>query len=169
MQYLYSMHQKDLSLCVSDLKKLSLLNEPITIGIINSQCFGMGAVNIDEFFYKLFSGQNINRDLYMLLEEGMNEVYLINQTVSFIQQLFTINSYLKLYGKLDILDIWGYKLPNNIANTRASIAAKFTRQEDFLGMLEFFQEVELELKTKTNLESNAFVQSSFRNFSASLR
>jgi len=169
LQYLYNMHLKDLSLCVSDLKKLSLLNEPITVGMINSQCFGMGAVNIDEFFYKLFSAQNINRDLYMLLEEGMNEVYLVNQTISFIQQLFTINSYLKLYGKLDILDIWGYKLPTNIANTRASIATKFTKQEDFLGMLEFFQEIELSLKTKTNLEANSFVQASFRNFSASLR
>jgi len=169
LQYLYNMHQKDLSLCVSDLKKLSLLQEPITVGMINSQCFGMGAVNIDEFFNKLFSGQNINRDLFMLLEEGMNEVYLVNQTISFIQQLFTINSYLKLYGRLDILDIWGYKLPQNIANARAGLATKFTKQEDFTRMLEFFQELELELKTKTNLDINSFTQSSFRNFSASLR
>jgi len=169
LQYLYNMHQKDLSLCVSDLKKLALLNEPITVGIINAQCFGMGAVNIDEFFNKLFSGQNINRDLFMLLEEGMNEVYLVNQTTAFIQQLFTINSYLKLYGKLDILEIWGYKLPSNIANTRASLATKFTKQEEFTRMLEFFQDLELDLKTKTNLDTNSFTQSSFRNFSASLR
>lgn len=169
LQYLYNMHQKDLSLCVSDLKKLSLLNEPITVGIINSQCFGMGAVNIDEFFNKLFSGQNINRDLFMLLEEGMNEVYLVNQTISFIQQLFTINSYLKLYGRLDVLEIWGYKLPNNIANMRASLASRFTKQEDFMKMLEFFQELELELKTKTNLETNSYTQACFRNFSATLR
>jgi len=169
LQYLYNMHQKDLSLCVSDLKKLSLLNEPITVGVINAQCFGMGAVNIDEFFIKLFSGQNINRDLFMLLEEGINEIYLVNQTTAFIQQLFTINSYLKLYGRLDILDIWGYKLPQNIANTRARLATKFTKLEEFTRMLEFFQELELELKTKTNLDTNSVVQSSFRNFSVSLR
>jgi len=168
LQYLYNMHQKDLSLCVNDLNKLAILTEPISVNVINAQCFGMGAVSIDDFFNKLFTGVNINKDLYMLLEEGMNEINLINQTTSFIQQLFSINTYLKLYGKLDILEIWGYKLPVNIANTRASIAMKF-KQEDFLSMLEFFQNIELELKTKNTLEVNSYTQACFRKFSASLR
>ena len=65
------MHQKDLSLTVNDLNKLSILQEPITANIINAQCFGMGAVSIDDFFNKLFTGQGINKDLYMILEEGL--------------------------------------------------------------------------------------------------
>jgi len=168
LQYLYNMHQKNLSLCVNDLNKLAILDKPISVNIINAQCFGMGAVVVDDFFNKLFNGGNINRDLYMLLEEGMNEIYLINQTTSFIQQLFNINSYLKLYGQLDILEIWGYKLPSNIANTRASIAMKY-KQEQFLEFLEFFLQLELELKTKTYLDTNSYTQASFRKFSASLR
>ena len=168
LQYLYNMHQKDLSLAVNDLNKLNILQEPITANIINAQCFGMGAISIDEFFNKLFTGQTINKDLYMLLEEGMNEINLINQTTTFIQQLFNINSYLKLNGQLNILEIWGYKLPNNIANARANIAMKF-KQEDFLSMLNFFLNLELELKTKKNLEINSYTQAQFRNFSATLR
>jgi len=168
LQYLYNMHQKDLSLSTNDFNKLAILDEPITVNIINSQCFGMGGVIIDDFFNKLFSGGNINRDLYMLLEEGMNEIYLINQITSFIQQLFTINSYLKLYGQLNIIEIWGYKLPSNIANTRATIAMKY-KQEQFLEFLEFFLQLELELKTKTNLDTNSYTQACFRKFSASLR
>lgn len=168
LQYLYNMHQKDLSLCVNDLNKLAILHEPINISTINAQCFGMGAVNIEEFFLKLFAGQHINKDLYMMLEEGMNEVQLINQTLSFIQQLFNINTYIKLYGKLDIIEIWGYKLPAPIANARANVAMKYN-QFDILRMLEFFQNLELNLKTKSNLEINSYTQASFRNFSASLR
>ena len=168
LQYLYNMHQKDLSLAVNDLDKLSILQEPITANIINAQCFGMGAVSIDEFLNKLFTGQSINKDIYMLLEEGMNEIQLINQTTTFLQQLFNINSYLKLHGQLNILEIWGYKLPTNIANTRASIAMKFN-SEEFKNMLDFFLNLELELKTKKGLEINSYTQSSFRNFSASLR
>jgi len=168
LQYLYNMHQKDISLCVNDLDKLSILNAPITISSINAQCFGMGAVNIEEFFLKLFSGQNINRDLYMILEEGMNEIQLINQTLSFIQQLFNINTYVKLHGKLDIVEIWGYKLPAPIANSRANIAMKY-HQNEILRMFEFFQELELQLKTKSTLDVNNMTQASFRNFSASLR
>lgn len=168
LQYLYTMHQKDLSLSANDLNKLAILDQPINVNIINSQCFGMGAVIIDEFFNKLFNGGNINRDLYFLLEEGMNEVYLVTQTTSFIQQLFTINSYLKLNGQLNIVEIWGFKLPTNIANARASIAMKY-KQEQFLEFLEFFLRLELELKTKTNLDTNSYTQASFRKFSANLR
>ena len=168
LQYLYNMHHKDLTLCINDLNKLSILEEPITANVINAQCFGMGAVSIDNFFTKLFTQQNINRDLYMILEEGMNEIQLISQTTTFIQQLFTISSYLKLYGQLNIIEIWGYPLPKDIANTRASIAMKY-KQNDFLQMLEFFQNLELDLKTKNTFDVNSFTQSSFRNFSASLR
>jgi DNA polymerase III subunit delta len=168
LQYLYNMHQKDLSLCVNDLNKLSILDEPISVNVVNSQCFGMGAVNIDEFFNKLFTGKSINRDLYMILEEGMNEINLINQTSTFIQQLFNISTYLKLYGQLNVIEIWGYKLPQNIANTRASIAMRF-KTEDFSDMLNFFSTLELELKTKNTLDVNSYTQAQFRNFSASLR
>lgn len=166
--YLYNMHQRDLSLCINDFNKLAILDEDITINVINSQCFGMGSVSLDDFFLRLFSGQNINKDLYMILEEGMNEIALINQTTSFIQQLFTINSYLKLYGQLDIVEIWGYKLPQNIANSRASIAMKFN-QNDFIRLLNTFTTLELELKTKNSLDTNSYTQACFRNFSATLR
>jgi DNA polymerase-3 subunit delta len=168
LQYLYNMHQKDLSLAVNDLNKLSILQTPITVNIINAQCFGMGAVSIDDFLNKLFSAENINKDLYMLLEEGMNEINLINQTTTFLQQLFNINSYLKLNGQLNILEIWGYKLPNNIANTRASIAMKFN-SEEFINMLNFFSNLELELKTYKNIDINSYTQAKLRNFSVSLR
>ena len=168
LQYLFNMHQKDLSLAVNDLNKLSILQEPITANIINAQCFGMGAISLDDFFNKLFTGQSINKDLYMILEEGMNEINLINQTTSFIQQLFNINSYLKLNGQLNIVEIWGYKLPTNIANTRASIAMKFT-SEDFRQMLNYFLDLELDLKTRKNLDINSYTQAQFRNFSATLR
>ena len=166
--YLYNMHQKDLSLCANDLKKLLILDRSISVNIINQQCFGMGAISLDEFFIKLFTGVNINKDLYMLLEEGMNEINLINQTTAFIQQLFIINSYLKLYGQLNVKEIWGYNLPSQIADARAKVAIRY-KQDQFLDMLNIFQSLELELKTKTSLDINSYTQACFRKFSASLR
>jgi len=168
LQYLYNMHQKDLSLAVNDLNKLSILEERITANIINAQCFGMGSISMDDFLNKLFTGEVINKDIYMLLEEGLNEINLVNQTTSFLQQLFNINTYLKLNGQLNIVEIWGYKLPTNIANARASIAMKFTA-EDFKRMFNFFADLELDLKTRKGLDINSYTQAQFRNFSASLR
>lgn len=168
LQYLYNMHQKDLSLCANDLNKLAILDVQITSNIINTQCFGMGAVSLDDFFYKLFMGNSINKDLYMLLEEGMNEVHLVTQTTGFIKQLFSINSYIKINGQLNVIEIWGYPLPEPIAKKRANVASKFNK-DDFLRMFNYFQNLELELKTKNTLDKNSYTQACFRNFSATLR
>ncbi len=166
--HLYEMHEKDLSLCISDIKKLSILDEEITTKTISNQCFGMGSVSLDDYMIKFFSGQYSNTDLYKLLEEGMNEVYLVNQITTFVQQLFTINSYLKLYGTLDIKEIWGYPLPKNIAQSRANIAVKFNHTQ-FNMILEHLLELELVLKSSKITDANAYIQASLRNLSATIR
>jgi DNA polymerase III subunit delta len=166
--HLYEMHEKNLSLCVSDIKKLAILDEPISTRTISNQCIGMGAVSLDEFLVKLFSGQSFNAHLYKLLEEGVNEIYLVNQITSFVQQLFTINTYLKLYGTLDIVQIWGYPLPKNIAQQRANISVKF-KLKQFTLMLDYLLNLELELKSSKIPDANAYIQASLRNFSTTLR
>ena len=166
--HLYDMHEKNLSLCISDIKKLAILDEEITTKIITNQCFGMGTVSLDDLLIKLFSHQHYNADLYKLLEEGTNEIYLINQITTFVQQLFLINTYLKLYGSLNILEIWGYPLPKNIANQRANIAIKFTT-EQFSMMLSYLLNLELELKSPKISNANAYIQASLRKFSVTIR
>jgi DNA polymerase-3 subunit delta len=163
LMFLYNMHQKNLSLCVSDLSKLSILDEVVTSKTINNHCFGLGSVDIEEFLVKLLSKANINKDLYLLLEEGINEIQLITRITSFIQQLFMINSYLKLHGTLNIKEIWGYNLPKNIANTQASLATKY-KKDQFLYMLNFMQDLELQLKSSKIDDTNAYVQAKLRNF-----
>lgn len=161
--FLYNMHQKDLALCISDLSKLSILDETITSKTINHHCFGLGSINIEDFLINLFNSVNINKDLYFLLEEGINEIYLLGRITSFTQNLFMINSYLKLYGNLNIKEIWGYPLPKQIAEQQASIATKFKR-DDFLYMLNFLQELELELKSSKIPDLNGYLQAKLRVF-----
>ena len=163
LMFLYNMHQKNLSLCISDLSKLSILDEVVTSKTINNHCFGLGTVDLEEFLIKLFSKININKDLYFILEEGINEIQLITRITGFVQQLFMINSYLKLHGTLNIKEIWGYLLPKNIANTQANLATKY-KKEDFLYMLNFLQDLELELKSSKIDDANAYVQAKLRNF-----
>lgn len=163
LEFLYTMHQKDLALCIADLSKLAILDGEITSKTISLQCFGLGSVNVDEFLEKLVLGKNINKDLYDLLEEGMNEVALVSRITAFIQTLFMINSYLKLYGNLNIIEIWGYPLPPKIANKQAEIAKRF-QKDDFLSMLHFLQELELELKSGKIINLNTHLQSKLRIF-----
>jgi len=163
LSFLYNMHQKNLALCVSDLSKLSILDEVITSKTINVHCFGLGNVDIEEFLLNLFRGVNINKDLYYLLDEGMNEIQLLNRITAFTQNLFMINTYLKLNGNLNIKEIWGYPLPKQIAEQQASIATKF-RKEDYIYMLNFLLDLELELKSSKISDANAYLQSKLRTF-----
>lgn len=163
LMYLYNMHQKDLSLCMSDLHKLSLLNEQISSKTINKHCFGLGRIDMEDFLVNLFTKQNINKDLFFLLEEGINEILLITRISTYLQQLFMINSYLKLHGVLDIKAIWGYALPKNIAQIQSSIASKF-KKEDYIYMMNFLQDLELELKSEQIIDTNAYVQAKLRVF-----
>ena len=163
LMFLYNMHQKNLSLCISDISKLSILDEVVTSKTINNHCFGLGSVDIEEFLVKLLSKANINKDLYFILEEGINEIQLITRITAFIQQLFMINTYLKLNGTLNIKEIWGYNLPKNIANTQASLATKY-KKEEFLYMMNYLQDLELELKSSKIDDTNAYVQAKLRYF-----
>lgn len=163
LEFLYTMHQKDLGLSVSDLSKLAILSENITAKTISIHCFGLGSVDMESFLEKLLLGGNINKDLYNLLEEGINEIQLLSKITGFIQTLFMINSYLKLHGDLNIVEIWGYPLPKQIASRQANIATKF-KHNDFAYMLNYLQELELELKSGKISDINAYLQSKLRIF-----
>lgn len=163
LEFLYNMHQKDLRLSVADLSKLSILEEQITSKTISLHCFGLGSVNIDDFLEKLVLGKNVNKDIYDLLEEGVDEIALVYRITSFVCMLFMINSYLKLYGNLNILEIWGFPLPQKIAQKQAAIATKF-QKNDFERMLFFLQQLELELKSGKVIDINTYFQSRLRNF-----
>jgi DNA polymerase-3 subunit delta len=75
---------------------------------------------------------------------------------------------LKLYGTLNIVEIWGYPLPKNIANQRAKIANTFTI-EQFSMMLSYLLNLELELKSSKISNANAYLQASLRKFSVDIR
>jgi DNA polymerase-3 subunit delta len=163
LEFLYNMHQKNLGLCVSDLQKLSILNEPINAKTVSLHCFGLGSVSIEDFLEKLVTRKPINKDLYNILEEGFNEIQLVTRITQYVQMLFMVNSYLKLHGELNIKEIWGYNLPKPIAQNYANISMQF-KQKDFCDMLNYLSELELELKSGKVLDLNSFTQASLRKF-----
>jgi DNA polymerase-3 subunit delta len=101
--------------------------------------------------------------LELLLEEGMNEIQLLNKITAFMQNLFMINTYLKLNGNLNIKEIWGFPLPKQIAEQQASIATRF-KKEDYIYMLNFLLDLELELKSSKIADINSYFQAKIRIF-----
>jgi DNA polymerase-3 subunit delta len=168
LNHLYFMHRQDLALCVNDLKKLSILEERITPDIVSKHCFGIGAVNFEDFLHNLLSGEDISDDLEMLLEEGMNDIYLLTQITSFVQQLFMISSYARIYGSANAKEILGFVPPKNVWEKKSRLAINI-KPDLFLEILDFLLKIELELKSSKISSQNIYLQACLRKFSVIIR
>ncbi|MEA1913681.1 MAG: DNA polymerase III subunit delta [Campylobacterota bacterium] len=168
LQHLYMMHKEDLSLCINDLKKLSILDDKITSGDVDTHCFGFTSISLDDFIFNLLSAQNIDKDIRHLLESGTNEIYLINQITSYIQQLFMINAYARTIGQPNAKEILGYSPPKPIWEKKARLAISIKPQK-YLEMLRFILDLELELKSSKIDQPKTYIQAMLRKFSVHFR
>jgi len=165
---LYFMHRQDLSLCINDLKKLAIFDEVITSTLIYKHCFGIGAVNFEDFLHNLFSASDISDELEQLFEGGMNEIYLLNQIISFVQQLFMISSYIRVYGNANAKEILGFNPPKNVWEKKTRLAMNI-KPERFSEILEYLLNIELELKSSKISNQNLYLQACLRKISVLIR
>lgn len=168
LNHLYFMHKNDLSLCVNDLSKLAIFDEKITSNIINTHCFGIGAVNFEDFLHDLISGKDISDDLALLLEEGMNEIFLLNQITSFVQQLFMISAYARTIGQPNPKEILGFIPPKNIWEKKSKLAINI-KPEIFEEIFNFLLQIELDFKTSKIDKQSLYLQASLRKFTVLFR
>lgn len=168
LNHLFFMHRNDLSLAVNDLKKLSILDEAISTKVIDKHCFGIGSVSLEEFFHNLLEANDISNDLYFLLEEGVNEIFLLTQITSFVQQLFMISSYSKINGYANAKEILGFVPPKAVWERKARLAISI-KQNTFLELLVFLNDLELELKSSKIPDANVYIQACLRKFKVLLR
>lgn len=168
LNHLYFMHKNDLALCVNDLKKLGILDQKVTINLIDNNCFGIGTVNFEDFLHDLLSAKDISEDLNLILEEGMNEVFLLNQVTSFVQQLFMISSYARTIGQANPKEILGYIPPKNIWERKSKLAIN-KKPEVFQEILEFLLNIELEFKSSKIDNQSLYLQASLRKFTVLFR
>ena len=168
LNHLYFMHKNDLALCVNDMKKLAIFDEVITTHLVDTHCFGIGAVNFEDFLYDLISGKDISSDLSLLLEEGMNEIFLLNQVTSFVQQLFMISSYARTIGQPNPKEILGFIPPKNIWEKKSKLAIN-KKPEVFQEILEYLLNTELDFKTSKIDNQNLYLQASLRKFTVLFR
>ncbi len=168
LNHLYFMHKNKLSLCVNDLKKLCVLDKTLNTQLINEHCFGIGNVSFEDFLHNLLEGKDISDDLDLILEEGMNEIYLLSQITSFVQQLFMISSYARTIGQPNPKEILGFIPPKDVWAKKAKLAINI-KPEAYEEILEYLLNIELELKTSKIDKAQSYIQSSLRKFTVLFR
>ena len=128
----------------------------------------MASVNFEDFLHDLLSGKNISDDLARILEEGTNEIFILNQITSFVQQLFMISSYARSFGQANPKEILGYIPPKNIWEKKSKLAIN-RKPQDFEEILNYLLSLELELKIGKIDNINLYLQASLRKFTVLFR
>lgn len=156
LNHLLIMHNSDIALAYSELDKLSLLKKELDTKDINSLCFGLGAVSVDEFLIKLANKEKIEDDLLKILEEGGDEIMILNSTTIFFSKLFMYYCYIKSNGYPNALDIVGINLPKHVNDKNAQLAIKF-KEKHYLKILCLLQESSLEIKLNSKEKESIFL------------
>ncbi len=118
--------------------------------------------------HNLFASQDISDELEGLFEGGMNEIYLLNQISSFVQQLFMISSYIRVYGTANAKEILGFVPPKNVWEKKTRLAMNI-KPEKFSEILQYLLNIELELKSSKISNQNLYLQASLRKISVLIR
>lgn len=159
LQHLYAVHMEELSLCVNELDKLSLLQREITINDIDRLVYGLGAVSMEQFIAKLFEKKDITEAFERLIEaDGVEEVRIINAISTHLNQLFLFHSYIKMHGNFDAKAILGYALPSPIATQRSRQSIKIDLQT-YQKLFELLLHTEYTLKKHANVDKTAHLLS----------
>jgi len=156
LQHLFMVQNEDLSLCVNELSKLSILDKKIYAADIDKHVYGMGEMAMDEFIAKVLQKEDITSQMQKLLDSGSHdEVKIINALQAYIVQLFMFHSYIKIHGSFDVLDILGFPLPQNLAQIRAAQCIKINLAT-YQKLLKHLLEAEYALKKMQNIDKNSY-------------
>ena len=168
LRELLKIQNNNISLCMNELKKLTILDKKVQSADVIEHVYGVGEMVLDDFIYKLLAGEDIHEDLKSILESGSSdEIRIVNTITNFISGLFLFHSYIKAYGAYDTKAILGYPLPPFLAEKRASLSIKIpikTYEKLYMELLS----CEYSLKCEQNIDKNSYLYASLIKLQALL-
>ncbi|WP_297814270.1 DNA polymerase III subunit delta [uncultured Helicobacter sp.] len=101
----------DLGLSIAELKKFAIFDQEINAEIVEGLGFSLGSVKLEEILESLLLKKPYFDKLSHFLEQGFEEVALINEVQKYFFVLFLFSSHIRIYGEATSQEVLGYKLP----------------------------------------------------------
>jgi DNA polymerase-3 subunit delta len=156
LKYLYDSQDMNLAYAINELKKLSILNEEISINTIDKMSYNLNSNDMNSVIFDILSKKDFKVDLFKLFEEGEDEIKFISTITSLLVTLVEFSVHARLFGQVDSKEILGYKLPKFIEQKYISYSTKISITS-FSIMISFLQERELYLKQNIKIDKSAFL------------
>lgn len=156
---IYLLQNESLYLSSSELNKLSTITKNVDESLVDSLVFSLNGISFETFFSNIIALNNIKDDYFSYASDSnFNEIAFINLLYSAFFRLFKINAFVKINGRLDIKEAIGYAPPPTIAKNLQNQALNLST-ELFGEIFMILNKVEYDLKTKTGLDTEAYLLS----------
>ncbi|SHO80637.1 hypothetical protein MNB_SV-15-351 [hydrothermal vent metagenome] len=156
LQHLFILLNNNIALSVNELEKLAILNREITTKDIDNLVYSTSSIPLEGLMLDIFNKKNISKSLYKLLELGEDEFSILRAIQYFINQIFLFNTYIKLNGSVNSMEILGYRLPKHIEEQKANMAIKIDSKK-LLKIYEYLLYSELELKEAKSINREPLI------------
>lgn len=153
---LLALQDYDIRLAKNELKKLRILDREITIKDIESLCYGLGSISVEDLFKDMFEnrGKNFILMLMQILDEGVYDLDILRNFEYYFYRLFLVFCSIKTSGNnIDFAKILGFNPPEFVKNELLRRASKLNENK----FLEIFKELGIwrsELIAKHTEKSN---------------
>lgn len=144
--HLLSIHNGDLALSCNEIEKLRIYDKPITTKDIDALIFGLAEVGIDDFIKKVLGKKDFKNDLESLLGHGEDEIRILTALTSYLTQLYMFNTYIRLNGAPNAIEILGYNPPKFVVDEKAAASIKI-KLPLYYKLHELLLEAELKMKS----------------------
>jgi DNA polymerase-3 subunit delta len=132
-------------MAANELEKLAILDGKVTAKDIDNLVYSAAPLSIESLWAELFDKKPVTPIIRKLLELGEDEFSILRALQYFINDIFLINAYIKLNGRPDFKEIFGYQPPKHIQERKQTLALK-VNSAALLKLYELLLEYELLLK-----------------------
>ena len=145
LNHLLALLDNNLALAAKELEKLAILREPVSTKEIDRLVYSSAPLAVEKLLIDLFNKKPITETISRLLELGANEFEILRATQFFVNQIFLFHAYIRLHGIADSKAILGYKLPRQVEQQKAALAARI-KPAAWIRIYDHLLESELRLK-----------------------
>jgi len=158
ISHLLNLHNSNISLAINELDKFEVFETQITTKDIDSLVYGLGATNTDELIKKVINKKEFKDDLKNLTEHGEDEIFILTQITSYINQLYMFNIYIRIHGAPNAIEILGYPAPAFVVKEKAELSLRF-KPQTYYKLHELLLSTELKMKSAKGVDKNAILLS----------
>lgn len=153
LHYLYDLQNKELGICVNELKKFEIFDGEITKEQISKLSYGLYANSIEELCEAMLNKNDCLSIIAKIEEEGIQDDYLISSIQAYFYRLFLFFAYIKSYGVVNCKEILGYALPLQLEEKYTSFAIRL-REAHYLRIFAILNE--WHIKNRSGKDKNSF-------------